>query len=235
MIAVIGDLHGTFATIDTLSEYDIRGVTFIQVGDFGLYKQTMKYYPKTEFPVYFVDGNHEDHDWLHDEFLSSTDEDVIEIIPNLHYVRRGSVLEIDGLNIGFLGGACSVDKFTRLRNGSHWSEKETITDVDALRMIENGKDIDVLITHSPPTSVTLTHFGPLNKSSWGLPPEWYDESAMQVQRVWDALDRPQIYCGHLHGSAIADQCRVLDINEIHTISETRSVPSNSNMSLSNSQ
>lgn len=219
MIALIGDLHGDFAVIETLSEYVLEDTIFIQLGDFGFYHRVLENWPATKFPVYVIDGNHEDHEYIRNELLASVPlhQNVVEIKPNLFYVRRGSVVEIDGKRIGFLGGAESVDKYSRLRNGWHWSALESVTDADADRMIANGKAVDMLVTHTPPSSVTHAMVGPIHKHRWGLPHDWTDESAARVQRVWDALDRPPIYSGHLHCSGVVDNARVLDINEIHTI------------------
>ncbi len=219
MIACIGDIHGSYHGINKLVELGVGDdVTFIQVGDFGYYKHLIKDYPETPFKVYFIDGNHEDHKYL----FSQANGDVTEVKKNLFYVRRGSVLNIDGYNIGFLGGGCSVDKYIRLRNGYDWSEFEVIGDEAADKLIEDVSDlggIDFLITHAPPTDVKNEFMPPLKKWQWGLPTDWTDVSEAQVQRVWEHLGRPEIYSGHLHRpfTSARYNARVLDINEIITV------------------
>lgn len=217
MIIVVGDTHGRWDIFHMINrgEFDHENLTVIQVGDLGFYKRTLEFFPDTKYKVLAIDGNHEDHEYLHENFLSDNDDDVVKIKKNLHYVRRGTVMEIEGKTFGFLGGACSVDKYTRIAQGIHWSPLEQITEEDVQRLLDNAPDgVDYLITHAPPVNAARAVMGPLNKLAWGLPMDWEDRSAQLVQDAWTFLNRPWMYCGHLHKSAQYQRCNILDINQV---------------------
>jgi Icc-related predicted phosphoesterase len=78
-------------------------------------------------------------------------------------------------------------------------------------------NIDSLITHSPPSSVIAGHCPPLNRAYWHLPLDWENVSSDRIEELWNGLGNPQMYCGHMHRSVIANKCRILDINEVYTL------------------
>jgi hypothetical protein len=51
---------------------------------------------------------------------------------------------------------------------------------------------------------------------WELPRGWEDIAAFHVQKVWEAVGKPPLYCGHMHPEkwVAADNCKVLGINEV---------------------
>lgn len=224
MIVLLGDIHGDFRILDHLenlsSEHGMEDITVIQVGDFGYYDKIVQNWVPREFPVYFIQGNHEDHTLL--EMHSKSD--ITEVADNLFFIKKGVVAEFGGFKFGFLGGASSIDYTIRLREGYHWDIKEEISKDDAVLFISNvnkAGGIHAMITHTPPQSVIRGHLPPVNKRYWGLPPYWEDTSSIVMQDVWETLGRPMIYCGHIHLSATGSNYRVLDINELYTLPETR--------------
>lgn len=220
MLGLLGDLHGDFWVMTNLiPKLENVDITVIQVGDFGYYPDrhrgtildgtTLDYWPDTEFPVYWIDGNHEWH-----PFLRGITK-VTELKKNLFYVPRGTVLDLEGYRIGFMGGAESIDKFHQMKRGT-WFPDETITR-EQIERLWDRKDIDILVTHTAPASVVRAHFPPLDLQEWGLPAAWKDTSSILVDELWNNLGRPPLYCGHFHKSIIHDTCRILDINELYTI------------------
>lgn len=212
MLAICGDVHGEFKTFNRIVDNAIRAAdptAVIQVGDFGIYGDTLPRLAscKFEVPVYFIDGNHEDHDYL-ERFT-----DVTEIHENCFYVPRGTILTLDGKLMAFMGGGASVDKAIRLRNGWDWSEKENITD-DQYQKLWGVEGIDVFITHAPPQSVTRLCTNPRDLVEFfGLPMSWIDPNAVKIQQLWERMGCPVLYAGHLHKSFTMDTAHVLDINE----------------------
>lgn len=213
MIIFLGDIHGEFDVMhQRLSRIpeDAENVTIIQVGDFGFYPKIMK--KLDSFPVkhklYAIDGNHENFNYL------SQFKTVTEVKPNIFYVPRGSILQIDGYRIGFCGGGFSPDKNWRTE-GIDWFIQETITSKDVEPLY--GQKLDILVTHTPPVSIIMKHFGPLNKKEWNLSDEDYDSSSHIIEYLWRDLGCPQLFCGHMHRSVVDNQVRILDIGELYTI------------------
>lgn len=215
MITLIGDIHGDFLTLIKIVRNHRRASAIIQVGDFGYWPGLRSRYLPPLYPVYFLDGNHDDVRALAGD---PPFDKPVELWPNAIYVPRGAVLEIEGSHVLCLGGAASVDR--RARSHGHgtnaWFEEEIIRESDAIRAVTNstGKKIDLMVTHTPPKWMMDKHFGPPGKE-WGLPANWRDPSVEYVENVWKALDCPPLVCGHMHQSITDGVCRILDINEVY--------------------
>jgi predicted phosphodiesterase len=213
-IVILGDIHGLSKVLGAVDEEvskDSKVVAGIQVGDMGWYEDTLELFHRLDLklPWYWIDGNHEDFSLL-------KYKEVTEVAPNLFYVPRGTVMEIDGITVGFLGGAASVDKMYRLKQNMHWSEEELITDEDIAKFDGISK-VDLLITHCPPQSFIQKHFDPRFLLYFGLSESWRDPSADKVEALWERLGKPPLVCGHMHKSITDDNIRLLDCNEYITV------------------
>lgn len=215
MLGILGDVHCNWAVINMLSEMKFAQKidAVIQVGDFGFYPDALDmHWKKPPFPVYAIDGNHE-----HFPMLRGIDR-VTEIKPNLFFVPRGTILELAGYRIGLCGGGESVDKAWR-RENYDWFADERVTHEQIERLY--GSNIDFLVTHVPPRSLIDKAFPPINLESWGLPHGWVDVSAVTIEYLWNQLNQPPMFCGHMHhsvdGSKYGMKVRILNIDEIHWI------------------
>jgi hypothetical protein len=218
MIALLGDIHAGFDTLRRAEQeaVNLGAKALIQVGDFGWYWKYLGELRQTKrlLPVYFIDGNHENHE----DLFSRVTGDITEFWEsNLFYVRRGSVLEIDGKRIAFLGGAASIDKAYRLAHGIHWSAQELVTDADVERLKDVGK-VDLFVTHTPPQSVVTRNFETpegiaFKVGAFGVPPDWSDPSAAKVETAWNYVGLPPLVCGHFHKSVIDGKVTILNIAE----------------------
>lgn len=209
MIIIIGDIHGDFEILRQLRNRidNSLPITIIQIGDFGFYPHCIEQWPKKyPWPVYAIDGNHEHFPMLRKY------EQVEEVAYNLFYVPRGSVLNIEGYEIGFLGGGHSIDKAWR-KEGVDWFKDEEITNEQIEKLV--GKQLDILITHNPPARVMKRNFPPLVLRNWGLPMDWKDTCSVMVDNLWKSLGEPLMFCGHMHQSVVDGNCRILDINEVY--------------------
>lgn len=216
-ILLLGDIHGNtnrlFYALEIAKKTDASAV--VQLGDFGLFPQNeRKFYEicQHDIPVYFVCGNHDDCvRWVQYEEVSQVWPDA-----NLWYIPRGTVMELDGRTIAFMGGAASIDKDYRLRQHMHWDENENITPDQVARLLKNieGKQIDLFITHCPPNSVIEEHFDNSNKLYFGVGLDWTDPNQHIIEDLWHTMGTPMVYSGHMHRSVSGATYRILDINEL---------------------
>ena len=128
------------------------------------------------------------------------------------YLPRGRVLTLPGLRgplrVGVLGGADSVLDARMRSLGNHWwPDEEVITSDDVNRLLTNAAAVggwDLLLTHSPPASVTEV------MTRGGTP----HPSALLVEDAWRALgggvaDPPmELLAGHMHESWSSESLRV---------------------------
>jgi Icc-related predicted phosphoesterase len=140
-ILIVGDIHGKWNDFNNLIE-ELTPDVILQVGDFGAWKDILvdKSIKNGSTRIYFCDGNHEDH-----IFLKNSKQ---EILPNIFYMKRGSVLTLsNNFNILFFGGAESIDKNLRTP-GYDWFPEESITQKDLDNLPDNH--IDMIISHTCP-------------------------------------------------------------------------------------
>lgn len=218
-VSLLGDIHGSWSSLDNgiLQAVDAGSVALIQVGDFGLFswrKETHKQlrtFLQSPIPVYFIEGNHDDCTYWtqHTKKFQPFD------IPNLWYMPRGTVETIGGIRFGFLGGGASIDKDYRLRQNMHWDPRENINMEESARL--NGKQIDVLVTHTPPNCIIDEHFDPKNKLFFGVGIDWKDPNAYIVEDVWHSLGCPLNISGHMHKSVRGANYQILNIDEVLTL------------------
>lgn len=231
MLLFLGDIHGDVGVLkDAIDKAnEVEATALIQVGDFGLFERNgidlgfRRVAKKSKVPVYFIEGNHDDCK----RWTMCTEVTKIYNDANLFYIPRGTVMELDGRTLAFLGGAGSIDKAYRLRYGMHWDEYENISPQEVLRLLDNakGKKIDVLVTHCPPNYVIEQHFDPRNKLFFGVDIDWKDHNQDIVENVWKALGYPYVLSGHMHKSVKGflnesveeGQYRILNINELLAI------------------
>jgi len=216
MIALLGDIHGDFFMLGQLvRRAKEKGATaVIQVGDFGYYPRLIAQLRQLDLvlPVYWIDGNHEAHEYFLDDENTQTHD-------NVTFVPRGSVLDIDNRRIAFMGGAASVDKQIRIDYRMHWSPLEDIRpqDMDRMRteLAKVDNKVDMFITHVPTQSVIQKHFDPrVLRDYFGLPLTWRDPNADRVEELWNEMNKPPMYSGHMHRSVKDGNCRILNINEL---------------------
>lgn len=158
LILCAGDVHGCFYDLECVINQAIKKYNIdacIQVGDFGFYPLCFDKFTGRKFnvPVYAIDGNHENHEWLKKSLENATATTWKEQ-HNIEYVPRGTTWELDGCKFGFVGGAMNVDR------KQHGSSKHRTTNYplnveirEAIDKFNNFGQLDFLITHSCPHSI----------------------------------------------------------------------------------
>jgi|SRR5882724_11123736 len=211
-LVLIGDIHGEFWVLHKLLEKIPPEVPVIQVGDFGIWPYKLKEWTDPGREIMFLDGNH---------------DAPMDLVPgewvNGRHLPRGTVLEFEGKLVLTCGGATSVDRAWRPHRNlrSHgWFEEEVVTDADVATALKNvdGRPVALMVTHTPPESVIRRNFGPDGLRQFGHDPAvWKDQSALNIEKLWDAVGNPPLVCGHMHRSVHDGKVTMLDINEVYIV------------------
>lgn len=169
-ILVIGDTHGELPDLAHAIRHATSNncSTIIQVGDFGYcwepefigqsedaLNQVERMMESTDVNLYFIDGNHESFSMLAKYGCRIHDPGVYNIKPRIHYIARGTALNMHGHNMMFCGGAISVDRPFRIpRQTYFWEEQIDAEDVQNCYESFDQFDsaIDYLITHDSPNT-----------------------------------------------------------------------------------
>lgn len=207
-LAVFGDWHGdtgwALTSIRSAAREGVR--TAIHVGDFGLdwpgakrgrYEAKLnKYLVDLGITIIVSGGNHDNWDTL--EKLTVEDDGLATIRSNIRVLPRGGRTIIEGLTVGGLGGAFSVDYEHRTK-GRDWWPNEEPTREEAEALIASGP-LDILITHDAPDGVPL-------EGDFHLSAELTEHANITrrlLREVVDALAVPHLFCGHWHQRRIHD-------------------------------
>jgi len=182
MIIITGDLHGTneieklFPKNFPLGQKLTKKDYVIICGDFGLpftnpnyyyYEEEMrvlKWLTDCPWTTLFVDGNHENFDFL--DSLPTVQEfgSTVGLLTNsVFHLKRGHIYNIDNKTFLTMGGALSIDKERRIRDQQRpnniklWWEQEYWTreeeDFCVTNLASHGGKVDYIISHTIPQSV----------------------------------------------------------------------------------
>jgi predicted phosphodiesterase len=232
-IAVAGDWHGSAAWARKACDHarDQGAEVLLHVGDFGY--QFIPWFldavDGAELPVWFVDGNHDDHDWLARQPVDPDGRR--QLSEYVWHLPRGFRWTWDGVQFLACGGAYSVDRGWRVL-GSSWWAGETISDDDVARCVAGGR-ADVLLSHDAPSGFVIPTIDDRGTPA-PFPPFALAESGrhrQQLRRVVDAVRPSVVLHGHYHHAYAADvdlgygQVRVigLDCDESTMASNVRVV------------
>ncbi len=214
-VLLLGDVHGAHAGLAALltAARDRHGIgAAIQTGDFGF---TRAHFARgfaggrLPVPLYAIDGNHDDHAWLHraarkGETARWRDE------WNLHFQPRASTVRIGGVAVGFLGGALHVDR----AQYRHWWFRDIANFILAherarATRLFNDERPALLVTHSCPAGIGVGIRGnpalamqlALHVHGAGFDPgPEHDCGEVELVRLWHHLRIPPALWafGHFH-------------------------------------
>lgn len=217
---VCGDLHGNWLYARQVFEKAKRNdcTRIIQVGDMGIWpgdqgeqyiNQISKMAQKFNIDFIFLPGNHEDYNQL-DKFEKDFEYEIgelMEIKPRLFYTGKYNKIELADKQIGFVGGAVSIDRKWRTLNKSWWNQ-EQLSKTQAQAAMAMGK-VDYLFTHDCPQAHP---FGQYFNMVVDL------ESSLHRQRISDVakvLDPSVWFHGHMHHYAeylFGQNCKVYGLD-----------------------
>lgn len=184
---IIGDVHCKFRLLNKLIETEEPEI-LIQTGDFGVFLKGLDDLNEVEpknTKIYFIDGNHDNHEVL-DAFELGK---IHEVRPNIFFCAFGSTLDIDGKTYLFCGGADSIDKGVRTP-GFDWWPTERIREVDLAALPNANTKIDVVVSHTAPD-----YFDLKLQQKFG---DYYDPSTRALSYVFDMFKPRMWWFSHFH-------------------------------------
>lgn len=199
-ILVVGDVHANFAPFRSELE-NLKPDIVLSTGDFGYWPH--KYdieciWESNKIPIYFCDGNHEDHLAL-SEYIQKT-----EVADNVFYMPRGQILELpDNQTILFMGGARSIDRDYRVRGINYFSNEEL--SFDDIMLLDDTLKIDIVISHTKPSGIDV-----------GL--ECDEDPSMEVlDEVFEMYHPTKWYFSHFHlqKKQYSDDCKWVCLNRFN--------------------
>lgn len=201
-IAYAGDWHAN-------TNWSVRAIEhaaanqadiILHLGDYGydfhpgFIQQVEEALVAADIELWFIDGNHEDFNWLYQQPLE--DFGRRKISDHVFHLPRGYRWTWNGVRFLAMGGAFSVDRRMRKLNKSWWQE-ETISLREA-RLAIDGGPADVMISHDCPSGVEIPGLG---STSWMWPREAIAKSNEHqdlLRTVVDEVRPRQIWHGHYH-------------------------------------
>ena len=222
MIYITGDLHGDMYRILEFSKNQRLNLDdiFILLGDVGINmgddsislmqseysKELLSKLPCTFFCIH---GNHEQRP----ENIASYKKIIWnkgnvyqeEKYPNILFAEDGEIFNINGAKFIVLGGAYSIDKHIRLRNGYFWCSNEQMSEENKKKAIQNLKKlnwkVDAVLSHTCPYK-----YEPKEKYLKGYSQAFIDKRMeMFLDRIENDLSYDLWYCGHWHTNKDVDK------------------------------
>lgn len=165
MIYITGDMHGDENRIYDKSMRKLKeGDTLIICGDFGFIwsgndkeKKILEYLGSRKYNVCFLDGTHENYDLLY-KYRETVWKGgrVHRIYGNLFHMCRGQIFNLEGMRFFTFGGGESPDKELRTEHETWWREElpsPSEMAEGAETIDEANCEVDIILTHEPPTLV----------------------------------------------------------------------------------
>lgn len=224
-IVFAGDWHATPEAAWAAIEHakGIGADAIVHVGDFHFtgesrgrfMKSVNKALARYDVPLYFIRGNHDNPDYLDAQEAKRGTVDgtpFIAFSERLFYIPDGSVWEWDGVKIGGLGGAFSVDHKFRTQGVDWWANE--VTKPEAVEAIAQTPDLGLLVTHDVPDTVFVSDL-PVPTKDMDI--EGAHPNRQAIARAIEGSAPAWHICGHMHVR------QTHFIRNATTGSETRSV------------
>ena len=217
MVYITGDTHGDFTRIMYFCRRmkTTKDDIMIVLGDAGINYclnnrdiMLKKQLAKMPITLFCIHGNHEARPANIDTYKEIEWHGGIVYIeeeyPNIIFAKDGEVYDFEtesGINKKciVIGGAYSVDKYYRLRNGWEWFEDEQPSD-EIKKYVESqlekyNWEVDIVLTHTCPIC-----YEPIEWFLKGLDQSTVDKTTeMWLGNIEFKLKYNKWYCGHYHG------------------------------------
>lgn len=222
MIYLTGDTHGDFSRIEEFCQENetTKDDVLIILGDAGInyflnhrdenLKDELDQLPITLFCIH---GNHEERPYEIDTYEEMEWRGGIVYVeeehPSILFAKDGEVYDFEGKKAIAIGGAYSVDKHYRLRNGLHWFMTEQPDDIIKnnveLKLDKLGWRVDYVLSHTTPL-----RYEPREVFLPGINQSLVDKTTEKwLDEIEDRLDYDMWYCGHYHTEKQIDRIRIM--------------------------
>ncbi|GHT68782.1 hypothetical protein FACS1894110_17070 [Spirochaetia bacterium] len=161
------------------------------------------------WPILFLPGNHEPVLGMDLGQFKVADlgfgRPVYEILPNVYYMERGYIYNIDGMTLAVLGGGLSIDKAHRTEGLSWWPEEQwSFTEEKECLTRMEGQTVDYVLSHVAPNSIAQKLFHSELEYSGD---KFIDRVAIFTDEIIKVLKYKQFYFAHWHfDRAIKEFC-----------------------------
>ena len=204
MLYITGDTHGDkfrFTEGEINDEHFTKDDYIIICGDFGYIfhndseeNNFLDYLETKPYSICFCDGNHENFKAIYSYPKEKWNGGYVhKIRSNIFHLMRGEVYEIEKQKIFTMGGAYSIDRYSRKLNYSYWKEElpsneEYHNAVNNLKTHNNS--VDIIITHTAPKKIIYR---------MGSYPDNHDlELTGFLDWIFCEVDFKNWYFGHWH-------------------------------------
>lgn len=208
---VTGDTHADFNRIFEFFDFyeTTKDDILIILGDAGINYflddtdyQLKKELSELQITLFCVRGNHEQRPYM----ISTYEEKewhggtvyVEPEFPNIIFAKDGEIYDFDGKKAVVIGGAYSIDKYSRIRNNAPWFETEQ-PDEETIRYVEAQLErwqwkVDYVFTHTIPLKYEPSDLF-LDKIDQSI----IDKSTEKwLDSLESRLTYYKWYCGHFH-------------------------------------
>ncbi|WP_241962169.1 metallophosphoesterase [Rhodococcus opacus] len=201
-IAIAGDWHAdTDHGVRAIEHASRQGAeVIIHLGDFG-YTFSAAYLDTLDAALSdrdlllgFVDGNHEDFDWLLARPVAT--DGLRYLRSHIAHLPRGARWRWGRTRCLAVGGAHSIDSFLRIPGRSWWPQ-EAITPAEVDTIIAGG-GAEVMFCHDCPTGVTIPG---MDRDRHGFPAAELraaEQNRIRLRRIVDAVRPQRLWHGHFH-------------------------------------
>ncbi|NLM34696.1 MAG: metallophosphoesterase [Clostridiales bacterium] len=208
---VTGDTHADFNRIFEFFDFyeTTKDDILIILGDAGINYflddtdyQLKKELSELQITLFCVHGNHEQRPYM----ISTYEEKewhggtvyVEPEFPNIIFAKDGEIYDFDGKKAVVIGGAYSIDKYSRIRNNAPWFETEQ-PDEETIRYVEAQLErwqwkVDYVFTHTIPLK-----YEPSDLFLDNIDQSIIDKSTEKwLDSLESRLTYYKWYCGHFH-------------------------------------
>lgn len=163
----LGDLHDKWEKVQQfLKSFDLQNTIIFQVGDFGVgFKQFEKeqrsldqlntFLKKRNSQLIVIRGNHDNPAFFTEDLFKLTH---ITLVPD--YTIASISIMGKSKKIFCIGGAISIDRKQKTE-GVDWWANEIINETSDMSLLNQIKEIDVIVSHTSPEFVAPFTMGPL--------------------------------------------------------------------------
>jgi Icc-related predicted phosphoesterase len=217
LVVGVGDIHGRFhrveAWMDALEAARGRPVDLVlAVGDVEAFRRADDHRRKAdkrtmpaefaEFadglrrmkrPMYFIGGNNEDFDALHDA------PEGFELAPGVHYLGRAGLRQLRGLRIAYLSGIHAprfFDQPLKRPTSLDTAKQAGYFRAPEVERVSNFRDVDLLLVHEWPRGIVQRARDEGLSTGRPLPSYWIGNPI--TRRLVDTIRPRWMLCGHSH-------------------------------------